>query len=62
MSPLPCLWFLGKSLLLSHLPISDLFMVGSIVMGERETTLEAAAAHRITEQRESGKMMQTWIT
>jgi hypothetical protein len=61
MSPLPCLWFLGKSLLLSHLPISDLFMVGSIVMGERETTLKSAD-HRITGQRESGKMMQTWIT
>lgn len=42
MSPLPCLWFLGKSLLLSHLPISDPFMVGSIMMGERGTTLEAA--------------------
>ena len=32
------------------------------MMGERETILEAAAANRITGQRESGKMMQTWIT
>ena len=68
MSWLPCLWFLLRSLLLSHLPQfwpvhgrtnSD----GDKPGGERERwPQKLAAVPRITGNRDSGNMMWAWLT
>ena len=66
MSPLPCLWFLLRSLLPSHLPQfwpvhgrtnSD----GDKPRRERWPQ-KLAAVPRITGNRDSGNMMWTWLT
>ena len=68
MSRLPCLWFLLRSLLLSHLPQfwsvhgrtnSD----GDKPGGERKRwPQKLAAVPRITGNRDSGNMMWAWLT